>query len=205
MECMMDIIISQSCTVSSKQVAEKFGKRHDDVLKAYRNLRTQSNDLQHADFFQRNFAENNINTLYGKVELAEVSMTRDGFSLVAMGFTGAEALSWKVRFIEAFNAMESALRHHTIHEAPYKPKLLDKPKTARITESVQKIDTLFGETIFKRTMTRVSEEMLTPLERLQAKKFNLILQAEGVMKKVKKLEAEIDYLQQPAPLRLLKS
>jgi|LakMenE01Jun11ns_1017448.scaffolds.fasta_scaffold9958691_18 hypothetical protein len=90
-------------------------------------------------------------------------------------------------------------------EAPYKPKLLDKPKTARITESVQKIDTLFGETIFKRTMTRVSEEMLTPLERLQAKRFNLILQAEGVMRKVKKLEAEIDYLQQPASLRLIKS
>lgn len=89
-------------------------------------------------------------------------------------------------------------------EAPYKPKLLDKPKTARITANIQKVETLFGEPFYKRTMTRVNEEMLTPLERLQAKRFNLILQAEGVMRKVKKLEAEIDYIQQPPALRLIK-
>lgn len=199
----MNIIVSQSCTVSSKQVAEKFGKRHSDVLRAIQDI---EKDLP-SDFKERNFAHLNITrkNSIGLIEnLPEVSMTRDGFSLVAMGFTGAEALAWKVRFIDAFNAMELSLRSTAIQHEPYKPRLLDKPKTARITESVQKIDTLFGETIFKRTMTRVSEEMLTPVERLQAKRFNLILQAEGVMRKVKKLEAEIDYLQQPPSLRLVK-
>jgi Rha family phage regulatory protein len=201
MECMMDIIISQSCTVSSKQVAEKFGKTHAHVLRDIRNL---TSDLP-AEFIKCNFGFNKIKELYAQSETTEyVDLSRDAFMLLAMGFTGKKALAWKVRFIEAFNAMESSLRSTAIQYEPYKPKLLDKPKTARITESVQKIDTLFGETIFKRTMTRVSEEMLTPVERLQAKRFNLILQAEGVMRKVKKLEAEIDYLQQPPSLRLIK-
>lgn len=36
-------------------------------------------------------------------------MTRDGFSLLVMGFTGQKALEWKLRYIEAFNEMENSL------------------------------------------------------------------------------------------------
>lgn len=36
-------------------------------------------------------------------------ITRDGFTLLAMGFTGKQALQWKLRYIEAFNAMEAQL------------------------------------------------------------------------------------------------
>ncbi len=36
-------------------------------------------------------------------------MNRDGFSLLVMGFTGAKALEWKLKYIEAFNAMERAI------------------------------------------------------------------------------------------------
>ena len=39
-------------------------------------------------------------------------MTRDGFALLAMGFTGKRALHWKLKYIEAFNAMENELRNH---------------------------------------------------------------------------------------------
>jgi Rha family phage regulatory protein len=38
------------------------------------------------------------------------TMTRDGFSLLAMGFTGTKALHWKLRYIEAFNMMEAAIK-----------------------------------------------------------------------------------------------
>ena len=34
-------------------------------------------------------------------------ITRDGFSLLVMGFTGKEALAWKLKFIAAFNALEA--------------------------------------------------------------------------------------------------
>ena len=37
-------------------------------------------------------------------------MNRDGFTLLAMGFTGKEALTWKMKYINAFNAMEQELR-----------------------------------------------------------------------------------------------
>ena len=36
-------------------------------------------------------------------------MSRDGFSLLAMGFNGKKALEWKVKFLKAFNQMEGAL------------------------------------------------------------------------------------------------
>jgi anti-sigma factor RsiW len=39
-------------------------------------------------------------------------MNRDAFMLLAMGFTGPKALRWKLRYIEAFNAMEDRLRNH---------------------------------------------------------------------------------------------
>ena len=39
-------------------------------------------------------------------EYPEYLMNRDGFSLLAMGFTGKKALEWKVKYIQAFNAME---------------------------------------------------------------------------------------------------
>ena len=37
-------------------------------------------------------------------------MNRDGFTLLAMGFTGTDALRWKLKYIEAFNAMEARLK-----------------------------------------------------------------------------------------------
>jgi Rha family phage regulatory protein len=196
---MQDIVISQNCTVSSKHVADVFEKSHFHVLRDIKNL------LKHlpAEFASSNFGFNKIKELHSSQETTEsVDMTRDGFALLAMGFTGVKAIKFKLDFIAAFNAMEQKIIQQTF-AAPYKQKLLDKPKTARITANIQKVETLFGEPIYKRTMTRVNEEMLTPLERLQAKRFNLILQAEGVMRKVKKLEAEIDFIEQPPGLRLV--
>lgn len=37
-------------------------------------------------------------------------MTRDGFSLLAMGFSGEKALCWKIKYINAFNKMEAELK-----------------------------------------------------------------------------------------------
>jgi phage regulator Rha-like protein len=37
-------------------------------------------------------------------------LTRDGFTLLVMGFTGQKALQWKLKYIEAFNAMEKTLK-----------------------------------------------------------------------------------------------
>lgn len=90
--------------VSSLDVAEKFGKNHKEVLRAIQNL---LGELE-SDFGQRNFAPSSYTNSQNK-EQPLFNLTRDGFSLLAMGFTGKKALAWKVKYIEAFNAMEAAL------------------------------------------------------------------------------------------------
>ena len=100
------------CT--SLDVAKVFEKRHDDVLKAIRNL---LNDLREIGDLQglRNFAES---LQYRKIGSFRVrgkkypyyNLTRDGFSLLAMGFTGKKALQFKIAFINAFNEMEKLLQ-----------------------------------------------------------------------------------------------
>lgn len=93
---------------TSREVASFFGKRHDDVLKSIRNLRANCPEEFHA----RNFAEMSETVKIGNGAFRQdvvFILYRDGFMLLTMGFTGKEALAWKIRFIEAFNAMEAQI------------------------------------------------------------------------------------------------
>ncbi|WP_320008120.1 Rha family transcriptional regulator [Maridesulfovibrio sp.] len=117
--------------VSSVMVAERFEKQHKDVLKAIRNLEIPD------EFSERNFAPTSIDVAQpngGTRKERSFNMTRDGFSLLAMGFTGHKAMEWKIKFLEAFNAMEARL---TI--PPAEGKLLykkAKPEAVRAFEGV---------------------------------------------------------------------
>lgn len=98
---MNDIILSTQNgepVVSSREVAKNFGKEHKDVLKAINNLVAQNCAAK--SMFHLSDFENR-----GK-KYPMYLMNRDGFSLLAMGFTGKEALEWKLKYIQAFNAME---------------------------------------------------------------------------------------------------
>jgi Rha family phage regulatory protein len=90
-------------SADSRDVAAFFEKRHADVLRAIENLVQQEPILG-----KRNFASFKINDLTG-ASTSHVIMDRDGFTLLAMGFTGAKALKWKMDYIAAFNAMEAEL------------------------------------------------------------------------------------------------
>ena len=87
---------------SSLQVAEKFGKRHDRVLRAIDNLlETLPKNGEVSKMFilsKRKAADGQFHRMY--------FMNRDGFSLLVMGFTGKKALEWKLKYIKAFNQME---------------------------------------------------------------------------------------------------
>lgn len=87
--------------VSSRQVAEKFGKLHKDVLENIRNILVAENSA--TKFYQE------TNHEYRGQKFPEYLMNRDGFTLLAMGFTGKEALQWKIKYIAAFNEMEAQL------------------------------------------------------------------------------------------------
>lgn len=91
--------------VTSREVADHFSKQHKNVLQAIDGLLNDLGD----EFGRLNFQPSSYLTQQGKSQRA-YNMTRDGFTLLAMGFTGTEATRWKVRYIEAFNAMELELQ-----------------------------------------------------------------------------------------------
>ena len=89
---------------NSRDVAAHFRKEVKHVHEAIRNLTAKSRE-----FGARNFRPNEINDLTG-TSVSHYDMTRDGFVLLVMGFTGAKALAFKLKYIEAFNEMEATLR-----------------------------------------------------------------------------------------------
>ena len=90
--------------VSSRNIAEHFEKRHADVLAGIENITTENSVVTPM------FCETTYTAGTGKA-YKEYLMNRDGFSLLVMGFTGKKALEWKIKYIQAFNAMEEQLRH----------------------------------------------------------------------------------------------
>lgn len=102
---MNDIILSTQNgepVASSRQIAESFEKNHRDVLRAVDSLKE---DVRN---FAQMFFETDTPDSYGRPQRTYL-MTRDGFTLLAMGFTGKAALAWKLKYIAAFNEMEKQL------------------------------------------------------------------------------------------------
>lgn len=115
---------------TSRAVAEQFGKQHKHVIRDIENiisqLRNEPSDLeteptqpnfglsnpetdtQTAEFAERNFFLSEYTDGSGKKNKQYI-LTRDGFTLLAMGFTGAKALQFKVAYINAFDRMESII------------------------------------------------------------------------------------------------
>ena len=89
--------------VSSRRVADDFGKKHKHVLEAIENIKAENSAVT------KMFIESSYKAGTGK-NYKEYLLTRDGFSLLVMGFNGSEALEWKLKYIEAFNAMEKKLK-----------------------------------------------------------------------------------------------
>lgn len=101
---MTDIILSTQNgepVASSREIAKRFGKEHKNVMQGIANLVAENSAAK--SMFHPSTFENR-----GR-QYPMYLMNRDGFSLLAMGFTGKEATAWKLKYIEAFNAMEKEL------------------------------------------------------------------------------------------------
>lgn len=106
-----DVVVTRNnngeLVVTSRQVAEDFEKRHSDVLDKISGLIREIEPTE-------NSARYFINSFYVDAKgekRKECLLTRDGFSLLVMGFTGSKALKWKLKYIEAFNKMEQAIKN----------------------------------------------------------------------------------------------
>lgn len=98
-------ISNSTLTTDSKRVAKHFKKRHDNVLRAFDNLECQDEEFNRLNFEVAQEVD-------AKGEARRVlRMTKDGFTLLVMGFTGAEAMKVKVAYIRAFNAMAEQLQN----------------------------------------------------------------------------------------------
>ena len=96
-------VVDGKPVVTSKQVSDHFGKQHRQILDIIRRIAESQPDFGRANFCASCYTSEQNKTLDC------FDMTRDGFSLVAMGLNGETALLWKVKYIEAFNAMEREL------------------------------------------------------------------------------------------------
>lgn len=113
--------------VSSRKVAEVFKKEHKNVLQAIENT---LKDLT-PEFGKLNFQLSQYigagEGLGKKVKYKEYLMTRDGFTLLAMGFTGKRAMQFKIDYIKAFNEMEKYIASRELARMEY-PHLTDAIK-----------------------------------------------------------------------------
>jgi len=107
--------------VTSLDVAETFEKSHDHVLRDVRKLDCSN------EFRLSNFGESFYVNAQGKKQ-PMVIMTRDGFTLLVMGYTGSLAMKFKEAYIKQFNAMENVLRG----------KLIEREKGIAVRQALTK-------------------------------------------------------------------
>lgn len=131
-----EIIINNdngTLTVSSLQVAEDFEKQHKHILNAISKLESE---IQPAENSARYFLSSSYVDAKGENRKC-YNLTRDGFSLLVMGFTGKKALEWKLKYIEAFNLMEQKIRERYSDISPQLQFLIDMERKQKQLEKKQ--------------------------------------------------------------------
>ncbi|EAH8216411.1 hypothetical protein E5048_06305 [Campylobacter coli] len=96
-------VANDQVTTTSLDIAAVFNKRHDNIIAKIETFPKDS-------FTDLNFKASKYIDSTGRI-LPCYKITRDGFSLLVMGFTGEKAYKWKILFIKAFNEMEKRLRN----------------------------------------------------------------------------------------------
>lgn len=145
------IMKDRQAVTDSLKVAESFDKKHKHVLETARNLAAE-NSATKKMFVESTYVNR------GK-EYPMIYMNRDGFTLLAMGFTGKKALDFKLKYIQAFNKMEQQIRNQS-----ERPKLMQKE---RIEISRQNAETRKASLLYRvaKSMkdTRKQQDLLTQI------------------------------------------
>lgn len=103
-------VINNHAVTTSLAVAGFFGKRHDNIIRSIDNLKPDLDPV----FYALNFEEiqNQVDLGLGRARLDRAfNLTKDGFMLLVMGFTGKQAMQFKIAYINRFNEMENALHN----------------------------------------------------------------------------------------------
>lgn len=170
-------IIEGRPVTSSRIVAEYFGKKHSDVVRAVANTIAAKPELEAS----RNFAQWSEDVEIGsgaKRTVVGYWMDRKGFSILAMGFTGAKALDFKCAFYDQFERMEEALRN------PPKPEYITIEHRWAIQKAVGR--KARGQSVNYQTVYRALKD------HFKVEKYTHILEAD--------FDAAIDFIESLPPL-----
>lgn len=102
-------LVDDRPVTTSFNVAKVFDKRHDDIIRAIESSAIP--EKYRLSNFGETVTERPNPSGGAPVKSKTYFMTRDGFTLLAMGFTGKQAMQFKVAYIEAFNALEEKLKN----------------------------------------------------------------------------------------------
>lgn len=160
-------VYKHQLVTDSRQVAARFEKSHRHVLDAIRNLEKGMPKIGQTPMFYETTYVNEQNGQTYPMYL----MNRDGFSLLVMGFTGAKALEWKLKFLEAFNAMEKAIKTPQITPNPHyrtrmiKTAVKDAADTAAMIADVFHVKTPMAMTAAMQMVGKAYGVDMGPLKR----------------------------------------
>ncbi|EKH7243417.1 Rha family transcriptional regulator [Campylobacter coli] len=194
--------------INSLDLAKVFNKNHRHILQ------TTKNQPQN-DFTESNFILSTYKDKKGELRPC-YNLTRDGFSLLVMGFTGEKAYKWKIEFIKAFNEMEKRLRNieYEKHDKlAFRQSLGYKSQLAQQKEKYEnKIKALKYDLENKKELSfkrKLSKEELLELRKILARDYGILCIKEWEMSLVAEkigkdtvfetvlnnLEKELDYWQ----------
>lgn len=163
---LIEIENGQPVTTSLK-VAEIFGKLHKNVL---RDIQEKILPYVSGDFAQLNFEPSSYVNEQNKHQ-PMYYITRDGFTMVAMGYTGAKAMKFKEAYINEFNKMEAMLQKRR----PNNEDLIDQAATKITAKLFPQFVKTVSATLSKDIVERIrslpqGEQLLQPPEPIQQPK-----------------------------------
>ncbi|MCR1901612.1 Rha family transcriptional regulator [Ligilactobacillus apodemi] len=128
------VMKNQQAVTTSLAVAEAFSKRHSDVIRAI-ELKLGERNFASTDLF----AEGNYKDAQNKTRKMYY-MNRDGFTFIAMGFTGRKADEFKLKYIQAFNKMEEYIKKQ--NQLPTSPTEMLRLAIESNLETADKVEAL---------------------------------------------------------------
>ena len=129
------IMHDQQAVTTSLILAEAFGKQHKHVLEA---ISSKINSAENSAQYKKMFAEATYTDKSGK-QNKMYYLNRDGFTFIAMGFTGRKADEFKLKYIDAFNRMEGQIKQQPQYKLPqtFSEALIELAKEVKKNEELQ--------------------------------------------------------------------
>ena len=172
-------IVNGQPTTLSTDISNFFEKPHNDVLKAIRAILSKLPEDRLGNFSQTVVTRTNPSG-GAPIQSRAYRLTRDGFTFLAMGFTGEKAQVFKWAYIDAFNRMEEALRN------PPKPEYITVEHRWAIQKAVGR--KARGQSVNYQTVSRALKD------HFKVEKYTHILEAD--------FDAAIAFIESLPPMQL---